>query len=63
MENLINYSDLPRKAKKSLKRMLMKTIDPAWKSKEVRIKTLRPKKYRQEVSYYKNLCICSYELG
>lgn len=58
----LKYQDLPRKAKKSIKRKFMKTIDPAWKWKEVKIKELREAK-KGEKADYKSFVVCGYMLG
>ena len=56
------FKNFPRKAKKAIKRNFMKTIDPAWKPKEVKIKGLRHVRYG-EVADYKNWVVCHYQLG
>ena len=58
----VKYKDFPRKAKKTIKRNFMKTIDPSWKPKEVRITELRRARYREKAEY-KRWMVCGYQIG
>ena len=58
----IKYKDLPRKAKKAVKRKFMSTIDPAWRRKDVKIKLLRVTPIKKWWDY-KSYSICSYTIG
>ncbi|MBV1928487.1 MAG: hypothetical protein KUG81_03140 [Gammaproteobacteria bacterium] len=56
---------LPRKLKKALKKAVLKNIDPAWKSKEVRINRISKTSYPQLVREpkHKGTFVTSYSLG
>jgi hypothetical protein len=56
------YQDFPRKAKKAIKRNLMKTIHGNWKPKEVKIIEVSRVRYGQKPEY-KSWTVCGYQLG
>ncbi len=56
---------IPRKLKKELKKSLLKLIDPAWKSNEIRIDSVGKTSYptqRSGVAKYKGTYVTSYRL-
>lgn len=57
---------LPRKIKKELKKLVLKPIDTAWKSKEVKIQRVsRENRFRNRSNSitYKGLTVISHQLG